>query len=412
MTKRSRKEPPVNRNPNVMRRRTFLAGAAAAAGTMVCPSFVRAGAEGGKRYRVGVIGHTGRGDYGHGLDQVWLDVPGAEIVAVADADPKGLAEAAKRIQAPKQYADYRQMLEEAKPELLSICPRFVDEHCEMVLAAVEAGVRGIYMEKPICRTLEEADRMVAACEKHKVKVALAHQTRYSPKLKVVRELIASGKLGKLLEIRARGKEDARGGAEDLWVLGPHVLDIMQHLAGKPQWCFASVLQKGRPITKADVRPGTEGIGLLAGDEVHAMYRLAGGVVGSFDSLKDAGGGPRFGAWIFGSKGVIEIGTNYMPGAWFLPHTSWSTPRYKKGWSEITSAGLGKPETLKKTTPHDGNVAAVEDLIAAVEQDGKPVADITEARTALEMVVAVFESQRLAKPATIPLACRTDPLAAF
>jgi hypothetical protein len=38
--------------------------------------------------------------------------------------------------------------------------------------------------------------------------------------------------------------------------------------------------------------------------------------------------------------------------------------------------LGKPETLKKTTPHDGNVAAVKDLIAAVEKDGQPVADIT------------------------------------
>jgi predicted dehydrogenase len=411
MTNRPTRDLPENRNPNVLRRRTLLAAAAAAAGAVACPSFLRGGEE-GKRYRVAVIGHTGRGDYGHGLDTVWLDIPGAEIVAAADADPRGLDAAAVRVRAPKQYADYRQMLEEAKPELVSICPRFLDEHCDMLLAAAEAGVRGIYMEKPICRTLEEADRMVTACQKHKMKVALAHQTRYSPKLKVVRELIASGKLGKLLEIRTRGKEDARGGSEDLWVLGPHVLDIMQHLAGKPQWCFASVLQKGRPITKADIQPGVEGIGLLAGDEVHATYRLAGGAMGSFDSVKDAGGGPRFGVWIFGSKGVIEFGTNYMPGAWFLPHTSWSAPRSKKGWLEITSAGAGKPETLKKTTPHDGNVAAVKDLIAAVEHDGKPMADITEARTALEMVVAVFESQRLGKPATIPLACRTDPLAAF
>jgi predicted dehydrogenase len=412
MTKKHTKHRSDTRNRNVLHRRTFLAGAAAAAGTMVCPAFLRGGEEGGKRYRVGAIGHTGRGDYGHGLDKVWLDVPAAEIVAVADADPKGLADAAKRIKAPKQYADYRRMLEEAKPELLSICPRFLDEHCEMVLAAAEAGVRGIYMEKPVCRTLEEADRMVAACEKHKVKVALAHQTRYSPKLKVVRELIGSGKLGKLLEIRARGKEDTRGGAEDLFVLGPHLLDVMQHLAGKPQWCFGTVLQKGRPITKADIQPGPEGIGLLAGDEVHAMYRLAGGAVGYFDSVKDTGGGPRFGVWIFGSKGVIEMGTNYMPWSWFLPHTSWSAPRYKKPWLEITSAGLGKPEPLKNATPHDGDIVAVKDLIAAVEEDRKPAADITEARTALEMVAAVFESQRLAKPAPIPLACRTDPLAAF
>jgi predicted dehydrogenase len=279
----------------------------------------------------------------------------------------------------------------------------------MVLAAVERGVRGIYLEKPLCRTLEEADAMIAACEKHKVKLAVAHQTRYSPKLKVVCDLIASGKIGKLLEIRARGKEDSRGGAEDLWVLGPHVLDLMQHLGGAPQWCFATVFEKGRSISKKDVRPGKEGIGLLAGDEVHATYRLAGGAMGTFDSLREAGGGPRFGIWVFGSKGVIEMSTNYMPPASLLPHTSWSVSRGKKNWVEITSAGLGKPETLKDVTPHHGNVLAVKDLIEAVVKDRQPIADITDARTALEMVVAVFESQRRGTPVKIPLENRKDPL---
>ena len=392
----------------ILPRREFLAGAAA---TVFAAPLVR-GAEHGKRYLAAVIGHTGRGDYGHSLDKMWLDVPGVEIVAVADPDPKGLAEAAKRIAAPRQFADYKKMLAEAKPDLVSIATRFVDVHCDMVLAAVESGVRGIYLEKPLCGTLEEADRMIDACQKHRVKVAVAHQTRYSPKLRVVRELIAAGKLGKLLEIRARGKEDARGGAEDIWVLGPHLLDVMQLLGGKPQSCFASVLQAGHPIRKSDIKPGNEGIGLLAGDEVHATYRLSGGAIGSFDSVKDAGGGPRFGLWIYGSKGVIEMGTNYMPWAWFLPHPSWSSPRYKKAWIEITSAGLGKPELLKKATPHDGNVAAVKDLIEAIEKDRPPVADITEARTALEMVVAAFESQRTGKPAAIPLIRRDDPLAHY
>ena len=42
-----------------------------------------------KTYRVAVIGHTGKGNYGHGIDTVWLKVPQCEIVAVADADEKG-----------------------------------------------------------------------------------------------------------------------------------------------------------------------------------------------------------------------------------------------------------------------------------------------------------------------------------
>ena len=61
------------------------------------------------------------------------------------------------------------------------------------------------MEKPLCRTLQEADQTVAACGKHHVKLATAHQTLYGPKLKVIREIIRSGKLGRVWELRGRGK---------------------------------------------------------------------------------------------------------------------------------------------------------------------------------------------------------------
>src|SRR5574340_12917 len=150
-------------------RRDFLAKAAtlAIAPALVCPA--RATAP--HRYRVAVIGHTGRGDYGHGLDTIWLEVPNAQVVAVADADERGLAAAVKRLGQPKGYVDYRRMLDEAKPELVSICPRWLDQHCAMVVAAAERGVRGIYLEKPMCRTLAEADAMVAACEKNKTALA-------------------------------------------------------------------------------------------------------------------------------------------------------------------------------------------------------------------------------------------------
>ena len=118
------------------------------------------------KFRIGVIGHTGRGNYGHGIDTVWSQFKDrCEIVAVADADDKGRAEAVKRLEAPRSYADYRQMLDEAKPQIVAICPRWLDQHRDMVVAPAERGMH-IYMEKPMCRTLAEADEMVAACEKH------------------------------------------------------------------------------------------------------------------------------------------------------------------------------------------------------------------------------------------------------
>ena len=394
-----------------LNRRKFLAGATALTLSAAEPQPLRGATAKPPKYRAAVIGHTGRGDYGHGMDRVWLDVPDTKIVAVADADPKGLAAALKRLGGPQGFADYRRMLDRIKPDFLTVGPRWLDQHCDMVLAAAQRGVRGIYLEKPMCRTLAEADRMVDACRKHNVKLAIAHQTRYSQKLPVIRELISSGKLGRILEIRVRGKDDTRGGGEDLWVLGTHMLNLMNHFGGDPQTCYATVWQDGRPIRKADVKPGKEGIGPLAGDEVHAVYRLSNGVTGYFDSVRNGRGNPtRFGLRIFGSQGVLQLhNTGHLPDTQFLPDSSWSPGRTGKKWIPVTSAGVGKPEPLPDGGLHGGNVRAVKDLIAAVEEDRQPISNIHEARTATEMIVAVFESQRTGGPVKFPLANRRNPL---
>jgi len=388
-------------------RRAFMAGAAAMAFAGI---HVRGAETMAKRYRVAAIGHTGRGNYGHGIDRVWLEVPQTEIVAVADPSESGLKAAVKRLKAPKGYADYRTMLDEAKPDLVAVCPRHLGQHHDMVTAAAASGAKGIYCEKPLCRTLAEADAMVAACEKHGVKLAVSHQTRYSPRLKVVQDLIASGRIGRVLEFRGRGKEDRRGGGEDLWVLGTHVFDLIHAIGGAPTWCFATVCQGGRPIRKEDVKPGNEGIGPLAGDEVHALYRLEGGAVATFDSTRSAGGRPsRFGLVIQGSKGLIEMHTGYLPYVGLLEDSSWSPGQTGKKWVPVTSAGVGKPEPLKDTGLHGGNVLAVRDLLAAIEGDKQPYSSVHAARTAVEMIVACFESQRVGGPVTFPLKTRENPL---
>src|SRR5688500_7210264 len=68
--------------------------------------------------RAAVIGHTGRGDYGHGLDVIFNDVPGVTVVALADPEESGRAKAAARCGAARQYANYREMLEKEKPQLV------------------------------------------------------------------------------------------------------------------------------------------------------------------------------------------------------------------------------------------------------------------------------------------------------
>jgi len=204
-----------------------------------------------RKYRVAVIGRTDRGDYGHGLDEVWNDIEQAQVVAVADEDAKGRAKAAKRLKVEKTYADYGEMLRKERPDIVSVAPRWTDCHRDMVLACAEAGAH-VFLEKPMGRTLREADEMITAFEKKNLKLAIAHQRRYSPTMQRIQEIIAGGKLGDLLELRARGKEDKRGAGFDLMCLGTHTMDLMRLIAGDPLWCFAEVRQKGRPVTKKDV----------------------------------------------------------------------------------------------------------------------------------------------------------------
>ena len=105
-------------------------------------------------YRAGVIGHTGRGNYGHSLDIVYLGMEEIELVAVADADADGLAAAGERLNVDpaNRYQDYHRMLAEEKLDIVSVAVRWLDQHHDMVVAAAAAGVRGIFCEKPFART--------------------------------------------------------------------------------------------------------------------------------------------------------------------------------------------------------------------------------------------------------------------
>src|SRR5688572_19899292 len=368
-----------------------------------------------RNYRVAVIGRTGRGNYGHGLDVVWREFKNVQIVAVADENEQGRIAAQKRLGAKSAYADYRDMLKKERPQIVSVADRHLDQHRDMVVACAEAGA-SIFLEKPMARTLAEADDMVAACERHHVKLAIAHQTRYSPRLTRIKEMIDKGELGEILELRGRGKEDSRVGGQDLMVLGTHIMDLMRYIAGDARSCFARVSIAGKeratPMTKADIREGGEGMGPIAGDHIVAQYGFDKGVIGHFASQKSPRGPgerDRFGLSIPGSKGVIQLTTGSLPEAYFLADPSWFPGRSRAAWQAITSGGIGKPETLKDDGLGLGNIWIVNDLMEAVEKDRQPKGSIYDGRAALEMILAVYESQRLRAAVDLPLKNRRHPL---
>ncbi|MHC4879790.1 MAG: Gfo/Idh/MocA family protein [Planctomycetota bacterium] len=363
-----------------------------------------------KQWRVGVIGSTGRGNYGHGLDTAWQAIDETTVVAVADDNTDGLARTAKKLNVSATFADYRRMLDEVKPDIAAIGPRWIDQHRDMAIAAIERGIH-VYMEKPFCRTLQEADDLVAACTQHKVKLAVGHPTRYSPMIGTVRKLIDDGAIGEVLEFRARGKEDRRGGGEDLWVLGTHVLDMVHSIAGKPEWCRSQVFTSGRPSTRDDVFDGPEGIGPLVGDEVQAMYGLRSGATAYFASKKDAGTRPsRYGLQIFGSKGVLEIIEGTLPPVRYLNDPAWSPGRTSAKWQPVSSAGIGVPEPLTGPAYRARHTLAIQDLLAAIEQNREPIGNAPAARDVTEMIVSVFAAHIAGGPVSLPLKNRSNPLA--
>ncbi len=367
------------------------------------------------RTRVAVIGHTGRGNYGHGLDTMWLKVPETEIVAVADADAVGLAAELKKLKVEKGYADYRTMLAEVRPEIVAIGPRHVDQHHMMVLAAIAAGARGIYMEKPFCRSLVEADELVAICEAKGVRLSVAHRNRFHPVVPVIQKLIADGLIGRVLEMRARGKEDTRGGSLDLWVLGSHLFNLACMFGGQPAACSALVAQDGHSLTKADIREGDEGIGLLAGDEVHARFEMANRMPLFFDSVKEAGSKTAgFGLQIIGTEGIIDFRIDKEPVAHLLAGSPFNPAKPEHIWVPITTAGVGKPEPIAKLGEElSSHVVAARDLLAAISDGREPLCGVQEARTTIEMISAIFESQRLnGQRVTLPLKTRVNPLSLF
>jgi len=232
--------------------------------------------------RVAVIGSTGKGGYGHGLDTAFIGVEGAAVVAVADDNPAGLAAAGKLLKVDKLYADYHQLLETERPDIVCLGPRWLTDRVPMIETIAAAGCH-LYCEKPLVADLVSLDAISAACQTHHVQLAMAHQWRAMPPVQQALAQLKAGRWGRPLRLRARAKDDARGGGEELIVHGTHWFDLMIAIAGRPEWVFGQVTVQGRDATRADVHQATEPVGPIAGDSISAMFGFAHGVRGGFET---------------------------------------------------------------------------------------------------------------------------------
>ena len=167
-----------------------------------------------------------------------------EIVAVCDASEKSARETAEKHGIGKYYTDAQKMLEEQKPQLVSVCaPNFL--HGEMTKLALSFGA-SVLCEKPLALSYDEASEMFALAREKGVALMACQSMRFTPDRLAAKRFIENGGLGdayyaEFSRIRRRGiptwgtfhiKEKNGGGA--FIDIGVHMLDALVWLLGNPK----------------------------------------------------------------------------------------------------------------------------------------------------------------------------------
>lgn len=195
-----------------------------------------------KRLRAAVVGLSmGKT---HALNCVALK-ENYELVALCDLSKTVLERTGEETGCKGLYEDYRQMLRQVKPEAVFIAtPDFLHE--EMVIQAAEAGVKGIYCEKPIAVSMNSVEKMRKACEDAGSLLVIGHMRRFSPHYQKIKRILEEGVLGRVECIKCYC-------AGDLLVDGTHLIDSILYLLDEPkvEWILGQVY-RGRKATPEEL----------------------------------------------------------------------------------------------------------------------------------------------------------------
>ena len=171
----------------------------------------------------------GLGSMGSNHARVFADLPGVELVGIADPDPDRIAKALAGRSIPG-FPDTATLLRETKPDLVSVVvPTQLHEEVALQVIAADAN---LLLEKPIAATLEAAQRIARAAEAKGVLLTIGHIERFNPAVQELKQRLSDGQGGRVIQIRARRVGPFPHRIRDVGVihdLGPHDIDIMRYL---------------------------------------------------------------------------------------------------------------------------------------------------------------------------------------
>ncbi len=150
-----------------------------------------------------------------------------DLVAASDINEDSLNAFGEKFGMDQLYGDWQTMLDEVRPDIVSICT-WNATHPPMTIAAAEAGAKGIICEKPLGEDLGGPMDALAACEKTGCKLVVHEQRRYMTGFATARSQIQAGAIGSPITLCWRNE----GG---LLNIGTHFLDAAHFVLGDPGW---------------------------------------------------------------------------------------------------------------------------------------------------------------------------------
>lgn len=328
------------------------------------------------------VGIIGAGSIAGAHASAWMTFSDrCQLLAFADIDATRAQERAEQFGAPMWFTDPEEMLRRDDIQVVSICtPPFT--HAELAIAALEAG-KHVLVEKPMCCSLEEADRMIAMASKGDRLLGVVFQWRSTIEFQRMKALLEEKKLGRLIlahmvslwwrtvayfQVWWRGTWEKECGGS-LISHAIHHLDLLLALMGDPVRVSAEAGVYAHPIETEDAlaatlrfKDGALGVILSSTATYPQEYRLT----------------------IYG-----ELGSVTMP--WRLNAVD---PNYQSELEEWISQ-IPRPE-------HGGHIAIIIDFLDALQGGRRPLVDGQEGRRSIELAIATYKSALTGEPVTLPL----------
>lgn len=239
--------------------------------------------------------------------------PDVEMTAVCTRNPESAEAARKAFGAKLAFTDYRAMIASPEVDAVAVVVR-VPSHYEPTKAAIAAG-KHVYTEWPLGRTTAEAVELTALARGKGVQTAVGLQSRVSPALLYIKELIETGYVGEVLACHVSThrdgplsrpssrswQRDATLGANPLTIANGHVIDALRFVAGNFTQVSSRVTTQVKQWYETDTQKMVD---VTSPDNIQVQGQLASGAAATVHVGAVPWAGPGFRMEIFGREGTI------------------------------------------------------------------------------------------------------------